>query len=112
MGGIDRKYQLKTSVNKNGNGKRDYGSKSAEKCLIVAEFLAGGDILAWKSIREVAAGTGLTQAEAYTMLSTLVKRGWAEKGEAGFRQSNQGLTRFAVAAQEYLARVVGQLGLK
>ncbi len=79
---------------------------------MVAEFLAGGDILAWRSIKEIAAGTGLTAAETYTMLCTLVKRGWAEKDESGFRQSGKGLSRYAVQAQEYLVGVMGRLGLR
>ena len=109
-----KEHRLQTCATKskeNGKG-REYGSKAAEKCLIVAEFLAGGDILAWKSIKEIAAGTGLTAAETYTMLCTLVKRGWAEKDESGFRQSGKGLSRYAVQAQEYLVGVMGRLGLR
>ena len=45
----------------NGPGKRkkpgrSYGSRVLEKGLDVVHFLASGDILGWKSLRQVAAG--------------------------------------------------------
>jgi DNA-binding IclR family transcriptional regulator len=102
----------------NGPGKREkpgrsYGSRTLEKGLDVLHFLASGDILGWKSLRQVAAGAGVTLAEAHAALHPLLKRGLAEKAEkaGAFRAAAGGLGQYALKTQEALVRYGQELGL-
>ena len=92
-------------------GSKKAGTKAFKKGLRVFKFLGTGDILEWKSVREVARETGLSSNEAYGALEDLVAEGLAEKGDKGFRQSPQGLSFYAVQVQEALTRAVKQLGI-
>ena len=95
---------------KNGR-ETEYGTKAFKKGLKVFKLLGTGDILEWKSVREVARETGLTINETYGALEDLVAEGLAEKSDKGFRQSPQGLSFYAVKVQEALSRAVKQLGM-
>jgi DNA-binding IclR family transcriptional regulator len=93
-----------------GEGGRT-GSKARRSGLRVFKYLATGDILEWKSVRQVAAELTIGTNEAYGALEDLVTEGLAEKSDRGFRQSPQGLSFYAVQVQEALARAVKQLGI-
>lgn len=92
--------------------KRAPGSRAADRVLRVAEFLATGDILAWKPMRAIAKALELGEAETYGALENLAARGWAEKSEHGYRQSANGLSFYAVQAQEAVAKAVYQCGFR
>jgi len=90
-------------------GGNDYTVQAALKALKVAEFLAGGEILEWKTIREVAEATGLTHNLTYRLLETLVTAGWGEKSAKGYRQNSKALARHAYYAKEYLDRKYAEM---
>jgi DNA-binding IclR family transcriptional regulator len=92
--------------------KNDHSVKAAEKLMKVVEFLGRGDILGWKSVREVAGGAGVTTNEAFRILHSLVKGKWAEQGERGFRLAPTGLMEMLLYVQKYLARLARQFGVK
>jgi hypothetical protein len=48
------------------------------KAFRVEDWLASGDLLEFKSIREVAAGAGVSENEAYRILKTMVACGRAD----------------------------------
>lgn len=87
------------------------GSRARRVGFQVFKHLGQGQILEWKSLREVARETGLTHNEAYGALEDLVAEGLAEKSDRGFRQSPQGLSFYAVQAQEELLRAMRQVGI-
>lgn len=87
------------------------GSAALSRGLRVFKHLASGDILGWKSIREIAAALQLTVNEVYGALETLVAEGLAEKSDRGFRQSPQGLTFYALQALEAMNGAKKQLGI-
>jgi DNA-binding IclR family transcriptional regulator len=78
----------------------------------VVEFLGRGDVLGWKSVREVAAGAGISKDEAFRLLHTLVAEKWAEQNKAGFRLAATGLMETLLYVQRYLARLARQFGVK
>jgi DNA-binding IclR family transcriptional regulator len=88
-----------------GEGK--YAAKSARRILEVIEFLGQGEILEWKSIREVAAGTGVSINMSYRLLETLAAAGWVEKGPRGYRQDLAGMMQRLGNAQSYFNRLGG-----
>ncbi len=91
---------------------RTVGSKTLEAGLRVVDALyTGGDLLEWKTLEQIAARAQVSRNVAYAALNTLTARGWAEKGERGWR-SNGGLVRYWVAANEALASTAQQLGLR
>jgi len=89
---------------------RDYSIQAVTRALKVVEFLAGGEILEWKSVREVAEGAGVPENTAFRILETLAAAGWAEKGPKGYRQSLGGLVRHAVHAQRILNQKINEHG--
>jgi len=90
----------------------DHSIKTAEKLMKVVEFLGRGDILGWKSVREVATGAGVTTNEAFRILHSLVKGKWAEQDRRGFRLAPTGLMEMLLYVQKYLARLAQQFGAK
>lgn len=88
------------------------GSKARRLGLRVFKYLATGSILEWQSLRQVAAALGITENEAYGALEDLVAEELAEKSARGFRQSPQGLTFYALQAQEELSRAAQRLGFR
>ena len=95
-----------------GMAGKDHSIKTAEKLIRVVEFLGRGDILGWKSVREVAAGAGVSQNEAWRLLHSLVKGKWAEQDKRGFRLAPTGLMEMLLYVQKYLARLARQFGVK
>lgn len=91
---------------------KDYTVQAALNVLTVAEFLARGEILEWKSIREVAEATGLTENMAYRLLETLVAKAWAQKSRKGYRQDTVGLMNHLIYAQQYLKPLIEKYGAK
>ena len=81
---------------------KDYTIQAVARALRVVAWLAQGEIREWKSIREVAAGTGLPDNACFRILETLVAEKWAEKSGKGYRQDTAGLIRHAVYAQNYM----------
>jgi DNA-binding IclR family transcriptional regulator len=92
--------------------EKDRSIKTAEKLMKVVEFLGRGDILGWKSVREVATGAGVTTNEAFRLLHSLVKGKWAEQDKRGFRLAPTGLMEMLLYVQKYLARLARQFGVK
>ena len=92
--------------------KQDYSIAVAEKLIKVVEFLGRGDILGWKSVREVAAGAEVSQNEAFRLLHSLVKGKWAEQDKRGFRLAPTGLMEMLLYVQKYLARLARHFGVK
>ncbi len=85
-------------------GERDYSLAAAEKAFKVEDWLAGGELLEWRSIKETAEAVGLSQNEAHRCLHTLVKCGRAEQSDKWWRISPDGIIRHAFYVQEYLAK--------
>lgn len=92
--------------------KPDYHVQLVADTIQVIEFLAGGDILAWKSLREVMEATGVTKDKSFRILHTLLQCGWVEIGKKGFRQSSKGLMKHLVYAKKHLEEIEGRLGLR
>lgn len=97
------------SAAKEEGKNRDYTVQTVLNVLKVVEFLAGGEILEWKTIREVAEATALTHNMSYRLLETLVAAGWAEKTTKGYRQNSKALARHAYYAKEYLDRKYAEM---
>lgn len=91
---------------------REYEVKALKGGLKVIEFLAGGDILGWKSVQEVADASGVSKNRAFRILRTLRDCGWAEQGKKGFRQHGTGLMKHLVYAQRYLEHLEERLGIR
>lgn len=94
-----------------GEGK--YIIAAVEKAVRVENFLARGDLLAYKTAAEVARGAFVSQNEAFRILKTLASCGRVEQGEGGgFRIGRTGLISIAVYAHEYMMDVSGKIGLR
>lgn len=91
-----------------GNG----GNKSVRRALRVMKHLGTGDILAWRSMRQIAKDLEMTESQAYTALEELVREDLVEKSAHGYRQSADGLAYFALAAREAVSRAVYQAGFR
>ena len=76
------------------------------KAFAVEDWLADGDLLAWKSIRGAAAGAGVTENEAYRILLTMVACGRAEQGDKGNFRLAQGIVKYGLRLNECLSRHV------
>lgn len=83
---------------------KDYSIAAAEKVLRVEDYLAGGEILEWRTVREVAEANQLSANEAHRCLHTLVKCGRAEQNDKGWRIHPEGIIRHSLYVREYLAR--------
>lgn len=84
--------------------KADYSIAAAEKVLKVEDYLAQGEILEWRTVREVAEANDLSPNEAHRCLHTLAKCHRAEQSGKGWRISPEGIIRHAIYAQDYLNR--------
>ena len=88
------------------------GNRAVRRCLQVMKYLGQGDILAWRSMRQIAQEMGITASQTYTALEDLVREELVEKSATGYRQGPQGLAFYAIAAQEAVARAVYQAGFR
>lgn len=82
-----------------------YTIRALEKGIRVENFLAGGDVLQWKSARVVAQAAQITQDEAFRILQTLVECGRAEKGSHGYRLNTTGIIGIAAYVWDYVAKL-------
>jgi hypothetical protein len=85
-------------------GAKDYSIAAAEKVLKVEDYLAQGEILEWRTVREVAEANDLSPNEAHRCLHTLGKCGRAEKSDKGWRIYPAGIIRHSLYVREYLAK--------
>jgi DNA-binding IclR family transcriptional regulator len=90
----------------------EYGPRALEKGLAVLDYLCRGDMLEWRTVAEAAQGAGVSRNEAYGALCVLVRVGWVEKGEKGYRPDKNGLVKYALEAQECLVRAADKLGVR
>jgi DNA-binding IclR family transcriptional regulator len=94
-------------------GERNYIIQTAAKTLKLEEWLAvSGDLLEWRTTRQVADGVGLSTNEAYRHLMTLKSLNRVERGDNGWRISPEGIIRFAILAQDRLNRLADRYGLR
>ena len=73
------------------------------KAFRVEDWLAAGDLLEFHSIREVAAGAGVSQNEAYRILQTMAACGRAEQNEKGSYRLSRGIVKYGLALNECLS---------
>ena len=73
------------------------------KAFRVEDWLAAGDLLEFKSIREAAAGAGVTENEAYRILLTMVACGRAEQSDKGSFRAAQGIVKYGLRLNECLS---------
>jgi DNA-binding IclR family transcriptional regulator len=76
--------------------------QTVERALAVVEFLAKGEILEWKTLKEVAEGVRVPMSSCHRILQTLVEKEWVEKGPRGWRQGTAGLLKYGEYAKKYL----------
>ncbi len=94
-------------------GERDYVIASAIKTFRAEDWLVfEADPLEWRSIKDVAAGAGLSQNEAYRSLMTLKSAGRVEQSDRGWRISPEGVIRYSFRIQEVLTAHAQRLGVK
>lgn len=84
------------------------GIQAVARALAVVEFLAGGEILEWRTLEEVAQGAEVPMSSCHRILETLVEKDWVEKGPKGWRQSTAGIIRHSEYAQSYLKRKLAE----
>jgi len=73
------------------------------KAFRVEDWLASGDLLEFKSVREVAAGAGVTANEAHRILKTLAACGRADQNGQGSYRLSRGIVKYALALNECLS---------
>jgi DNA-binding IclR family transcriptional regulator len=73
------------------------------KAFRVEDWLAAGDLLEFKSIREVAAGAGVSENEAYRILQTMVACGRAEQHDKGGFRLCRGIVKYGLQLNECLS---------
>ena len=61
------------------------GIQAVERAVAVVSFLGSGEILEWRSVREVADGAGAPVSTCHGILETLAGLDWVEKGDKGYR---------------------------
>jgi len=92
------------------NGAR-YLIGTVKKALELEDWLASGDLLQWRTLREVMEGLGLKQNEAYRLLKTLAAAGRVEEGPKGWRISPHGVIRHSFRVAEYFQAEAARFGL-
>lgn len=93
-------------------GTKDYSIAAAEKVLKVEDYLAQGEILEWRTVREVAEANQLSPNEAHRCLHTLAKCGRAEQSGKGWRMHPEGIIRHAIYAMDYFDNRRKSYGLR
>ena len=73
------------------------------KAFRVEDWLASGDLLEFRSVREVAAGAGVTANEAYRILQTMVACGRAEQNDKGSFRVCRGIVKYGLQLNECLS---------
>jgi DNA-binding IclR family transcriptional regulator len=83
-------------------GEKGYVIGAVERAFRVEDFLAGGDLLEWRSVRQVAAGAGVSEDQAYRILQTMLACGRAEQNEAGGFRAARGIVSYGLRLSECL----------
>ena len=83
-----------------------------ERAIAVVEWLGSGKLEEWRSIREIAAGTGMPESAAYRILETLAARSWVDKGPKGYRFGSLHLFGLLIYAQQYYIKKLDELGVR
>jgi DNA-binding IclR family transcriptional regulator len=86
------------------------GIQAVERVVAVVEFLGSGEILEWRSVREVAEGAGVPVSTGHGTLESLAALGWVEKGSKGYRIGMQ-LLEIIIYMQKYHIRKLNDLGV-
>jgi DNA-binding IclR family transcriptional regulator len=73
------------------------------KAFKVEDWLAQNDLLAWRSVRETAAGAGVSESEAYRILQTMVACGRAEQSDKGSFRLARGIVKYGLQLNECLS---------
>ena len=73
------------------------------KAFRVEDWLAAGDLLEFKSIREVAAGAGVSENEAYRILKTMAACGRADQNDKGSYRLSRGIVKYGLQLNECLS---------
>ena len=76
---------------------------SVIKAVRVEDWLAAGDLLEFRSVRDAAAGAGVTENEAYRILQTLVACGRVEQSEKGGWRLARGIVKYGLQLNECLS---------
>jgi DNA-binding IclR family transcriptional regulator len=73
------------------------------KAFRVEDWLAGVAMLEFKSVRETAAGAGVSENEAHRILQTMVACGRAEQNDKGSFRLSRGIVKYALQLNECLS---------
>jgi DNA-binding IclR family transcriptional regulator len=73
------------------------------KAFRVEDWLAGAAMLEFKSVRETAAGAGVSENEAYRILQTMVACGRADQNDKGSFRLSRGIVKYALQLNECLS---------
>jgi DNA-binding IclR family transcriptional regulator len=82
------------------------GLQVLERAVAVVEFLGSGKMEEWRSIREVAEGTGMPESACYRILETLAAREWVEKSGKGYRLGSMKLIGLLLEVQHYYQQLL------
>lgn len=73
------------------------------KAFRVEDWLASEAMLDFKSVRETAAGAGVSENEAYRILQTMVACGRAEQSDKGSFRLARGIVKYGLQLNECLS---------
>ena len=73
------------------------------KAFRVEDWLASEAMLDFKSVRETAAGAGVSENEAYRILQTMVACGRAEQNDKGSFRVCRGIVKYGLQLNECLS---------
>ena len=91
---------------------RDYTIQAVARAAAVVEWLGEGDFWQWRSIRDVAVGTGLPVATCHGLLETLTECWWVEKmAGRGYRLAAKHLLGILIHMQHYYIGELKKLGV-
>ena len=83
-----------------------------ERAIQVVEYLGSGEIDEWRSLREVAAGTGMPESACYRILETLTAWNWIDKSPRGkgYRIGSMHLIGILFFIQDYYKQKLRDCG--
>ena len=88
------------------------GIQAVARAVAVVSFLGSGELLEWRSVREVADGAGVPVSTCHGILETLESLGWVEKREGkGYRIGSVHLIGLLRNIQQYYAKKLSGLGV-
>jgi DNA-binding IclR family transcriptional regulator len=89
-------------------GGERYLIKAVQQSLAIEDMLAGTDLLAWRSLSEVAQGAQVSKDQAFRILQTLKAAGRVEQSDKGWRIDPHGIIRHAFKVQEYFKQEISR----